>query len=612
NVSAKPIPISEVQGEKQLSPFNGKIVTVRGIVTARVKNGFYIQTPDAEVDQNSKTSEAVLVFTSKEPKAEATVGNLVEVTGLVDEYRPKNEPVTLALTEIKATKATDKIEVISEKNPLPKPIVLTTADLNPRNSLDYLERYESMRVEIASLTVTAPTNGKVDEKNATAVSDGIFFGVLTDTPRPFRENGIDQFDAIKLKTPKEIPLFDGNPELLRINSTAQLGAEAIDVPTTAVIKNLVGVMSYEFRAWTLFVDVNATPKIEGGMKQTSVAAPRDREFTVASFNVERFFDDQDDAGKDDAILTKTAFQNRLNKASIAVRNNLKTPDVLCVIEVENLETLKRLAEKINADAAKDGKANLKYEAYLFEGNDIGGIDTGFLVNSTKIKVVDAKQLGKDDMFKSPKDNKDKNLFDRTPIVLQATINDPKTNQPFAFTVIGLHLKSLRGNNDADKDGDFVRMKRKLEAEYVANFMQSRQTSNPNEKMILVGDFNAFQFNDGIVDVVGTISGKPTAKEKVMVASEDLVNPDLVDLVNFIPANQRYSYSFAGNAQILDHFLVTQNFVRHAARFGYARMNADFPETYRSDANRAERLSDHDAAIGYFSFDEVQPAAPTVK
>ena len=45
-------------------------------------------------------------------------------------------------------------------------------------------------------------------------------------------------------------------------------------------------------------------------------------------------------------------------------------------------------------------------------------------------------------------------------------------------------------------------------------------------------------------------------------------------------------------------------VKHLGGFGYARVNADFPQTYRNDENRVERFSDHDAAIAYFSLDEI--------
>ena len=85
-------------------------------------------------------------------------------------------------------------------------------------------------------------------------------------------------------------------------------------------------------------------------------------------------------------------------------------------------------------------------------------------------------------------------------------------------------------------------------------------------------------------------------------SEDLVNPDMTDLVELINAEQRYSYRFDGNGQVLDHILISNSLQNYIIGFGYARMNADFPESYRTDDNRAERFSDHDAAVAYFSID----------
>jgi len=183
-------------------------------------------------------------------------------------------------------------------------------------------------------------------------------------------------------------------------------------------------------------------------------------------------------------------------------------------------------------------------------------------------------------------------------MLRATINDLKTNQPFAFTIVVNHLKSLLGY-----ETDRVRQKKRAQAEFLAKFVQQRQTADSNERIVLIGDFNAFQFPDGILDVIGTIKGTPAPKDQVLLASSDLVNPDLTDLVDLIKEEQRYSYVFDGNAQVLDHFLASAAMEKHLAGFGYARLNADFPESYRGDANRVERFSDHDPAIGYFSFDE---------
>src|SRR5699024_6485227 len=120
------------------------------------------------------------------------------------------------------------------------------------------------------------------------------------------------------------------------------------------------------------------------------------------------------------------------------------------------------------------------------------------------------------------------LNDRPPLMLRAAIDDAKTGQTFEFTVIVNHLKSFLGYDDP-KQQDNVRLKKRLQAEFLAKFVQERQTKNPNEHIVLVGDFNAYQFNDGIVDVIGAIKGKPAVVGEVMNPSEDFVNPDLTDL-----------------------------------------------------------------------------------
>ena len=119
---------------------------------------------------------------------------------------------------------------------------------------------------------------------------------------------------------------------------------------------------------------------------------------------------------------------------------------------------------------------------------------------------------------------------------------------------------------------------------------------------MLGDFNAFQFNDGVMDVIGTIKGKTAAKEEVLMASDDLLNPDLTDLVDVINAKEKYSYSFDGNAQAIDHILVSPAFVTNLKGFGYLRVNADYPEILRNNDTRPERYSDHDPAIALFSLD----------
>ena len=612
--------IGEVQGEKNASPFEGQSVRLTGIVTARLKGGFFLQTPDEKTDANPNTSEGIYVFTKSEPPGEAAIGNLISVTGTVEEFRPKTELLSLPITELSMFKDRDTIKVISKGNALPKPIVLTLADFN-KNLLDALEKYEGMRVQADELMVVAPTNGRVNDKTAASESNGVFYAVLKGLPRPFREPGIELYDYVLLtdkdkekmkKDYPKIPIFDNNPERIRIESAAQLGAQTIDTTTFSTIKNLTGVLHYAYRAYAILTDVDSKHAISGAVKAMPLPAPNERQFSVAGTNLENLFDDEDDPAIKEDIVTKEAFQKRLKKISLAVRDYMKTPDVIGVIEAENLAVLKKLADRINADAVAANQPNPKYEAYLIDGNDGRGIDSGFLVKSARVKVIEVKQLGKEDKFKNPNTKEEDNLNDRPPLMLRASIDDAKIGKPFEFTAIVNHLKSFLGVDDPKDGGARVRLKRRLQAEFLAKTVQERQTANPQERIILLGDFNAYQFNDGIGDIIGTIKGTPAPKESVMNFSEDLVNPDLTNLVDLIKAEQKYSYSFDGNAQVLDHILVNQAMKNHIGGFGYARLNADFPETYRNDETRVERFSDHDAAIAYFKFDEVSTSSAESK
>jgi predicted extracellular nuclease len=287
-----------------------------------------------------------------------------------------------------------------------------------------------------------------------------------------------------------------------------------------------------------------------------VPAPAADQFTVAAFNLERFFDTVNDPSVDDVALTATAFNNRLNKASLAIRNVLRTPDILAVEEMENLSTLQALATKINNDAVAALQPNPNYQAYLVEGNDIGGIDVGFLVKSSRVNVIDVTQYGKDTTYTNPNNNQQELLNDRPPLVLRATVNAP-AGAPFPVTVIVNHLRSFSGVDDP-VDGPRVRAKREAQAEYLANLIQSRQTADPNEHIVSVGDYNAYEFSDGYVDTIGAIIGDPDPCSEVVLCSADLVNPNLIELAGMVAPLERYSYSFDGNAQVLDHELITQN------------------------------------------------------
>jgi predicted extracellular nuclease len=585
-------PIHDIQGPGSSSPILGSTVSTSGIVTGLRTNGFFVQEPDASVDADPATSEGIFVFTSSAPPAAAALGNRVQVTGTVAEFIPSADPFSPPLTEIAGSPA---VSILSMGNPLPAAIPLTATFPDPTGPFDQLERLEGMRVSVSSFTVVGPTDGNVSEPNATSTSNGVFFGTVTGVARPFREPGIQAPDPPPSGTIPPIPRFDTNPERLRVDSDAQPGSLRVDVATGQLITGMIGPLDYSFRAYSILPDPASPLIVTGSLSATPVPIPAPNQFTVASFNLERFFDTVNDPGIGDPVLTAAAFANRLNKASLAIRNVLRAPDILGVVEMENLTTLQALAAKISSDAIDAGSDDPNYQAFLVEGNDVGGIDVGFLVKSPRVNVVSVTQEGKDFTWTDPDDNQPALLNDRPPLVLEATIDG------FAITVIVNHLRSFLGieSNAPDgltTEGDRVRQKRKAQAEFLANLVQMRQSADPNERIVLVGDFNAFQFNDGYVDVMGGIKGTPVPAGEAVLTIADLVNPNLINLVDAVTPAERYSYVFEGNAQVLDHILVTSNVI---AQLFYARNDADFPETFRNDANRPERISDHDIPVAYF-------------
>ncbi len=600
------VPIHDIQGNNNTSPVVGQSVTTRGIVTGRRSNGFFLQTADADADADPATSQGIFVFTSAAPSADAQIGNALIVSGTVIEFVPAADPGQLSLTEITGPSLT----LVSIGNALPTPAQLTTSFPAPNGPLDQLERVEGMRVTAASFTVVAATAGNVSEPNATGSSNGQLNLVVTGTPRPFREPGIQAPDpAPGGGSIPPIPRWDFNPELL-FSDTDALGGPAYNLAVGSTLTNYVGPLDYGFRRYSVHQDPTVTPVVTQGPAASAARVPTPDEFTYAIYNLERFFDTVNDPAIGEPVLTATAFANRLNKASLGIRGFLNTPDVLGVVEVENLSTLSALADKVNADAVAAGNPSPRYVAYLEEGNDVGGIDVGFLVKTAelapgtpRVQVVNVEQIGADETWNDPSSGPGTLLNDRPPLLLDAVVRFAD-GRVIPVTLIQVHQRSLNGATTDDADGARVRAKRQRQAEYLAQQINALQVADPDRSIAVGGDFNAFEFNDGLVHAMGVVTGMPSPDNQTAVPGDgvDLVAEDLLNLFQEEPADQRYSFEFDGNAQSLDHILINQALgaAVGAVDLDHARINADFPEIARSDANIATRLADHDPAVAYFS------------
>jgi predicted extracellular nuclease len=615
--------IHAIQGAGAQSPLVGTDVTVEGIVTARkFNNGFFLQTADGEADADPSTSQGIFVFTSSAPPAAAAVGNRVRVFGRVTEFAFSDTTVSqLPITQLaSATGVTLTVTQISTGNALPTPVDLQAADLAPGNARDAMERYEGMRVRAPSLVTVAPTNANISEPNATATpGNGAFFATLAGVPRPLREPGLDPDEIVAQSAPGSIPRFDNNAEMLRIDSDGQIGASRVSIDAGMPISNLVGVIDYAFAYYSLLPDAgqlaaDTTPGIPAtGRAPTAVATTGAEEITVGGFNLLRFFDTVNDPLIGEPVLTSIALDKRLGHTAEAICRYVQLPDVLGVVEVENLSVLSQLADRINAfgTAGSNGCArNPQYVAYLVEGNDVGGIDVGYLVSTREVRpgqprvvVSEVTQFGLATSFANPNGSTEL-LNDRPPLLLRAVVHSADgASEP--LSIIINHMRSLGGASDTAAGsngwataGERVRAKRGAQAQYLAQLVHDRQVADPQERIVLLGDFNVFEFNDGLVDSMGIITGRPAAAGQVLLPLTSAVTTPLTVMTPLSPRDEQYSFSFDGNAQSLDHAVVNQAVLDRLrdVRTEHARINADFAETRFGTGPL--RTSDHDPVVLY--------------
>jgi predicted extracellular nuclease len=102
---------------------------------------------------------------------------------------------------------------------------------------------------------------------------------------------------------------------------------------------------------------------------------------------------------------------------------------------------------------------------------------------------------------------------------------------------------------------------------VRAFVDQILTKDRGANVIVLGDINDFEFSTTTDILVG--SGRTS----------------LIDLPRTLPADERYSYVFEGNSQILDQILMSRN-LQPASSYDVVHMNAEFPD----------QISDHDPQV----------------
>jgi predicted extracellular nuclease len=325
----------------------------------------------------------------------------------------------------------------------------------------------------------------------------------------------------------------------------------------------------------------------------SVAPAALGEFTVASFNLENFFDPLDTPGKADPCdrdasgnpcrerVTPADYALKLTKAGQAIRDVLGAPTLVAVQEVENDRVLGALAS--SPELAPFG-----YGVVLLDGLDPRGSNVGLLYRRDRVTVANAVQrnacttadlgFGAGESRCSSKGDEildGRPLAARPPLVITLTVRDTAGNAERPLILIVNHWKS---KEDTDPAGQEFVARRVAEAQLVAGIVNEVLADDPAAAIMVVGDLNDFVDSPPLRALTGATP--------------------LRNLAPVVPKGARYSYIYNGLSQILDHILVTQNLRAALTSFTYVHLDADYPVDLAGQPN-PYRVSDHDPPVGRF-------------
>ncbi|MEM7575716.1 MAG: endonuclease/exonuclease/phosphatase family protein [Bacteroidota bacterium] len=429
---------------------------------------------------------------------------------------------------------------------LPSPVPLITDTIY--TDLPDLERLEGMYLDY-SARVGGPSDGGGDAD------------IYTTPNRPFREPGIE------VPGINGLPIYDGNPEIIILDPNALGQADNRFLNAGAQVEGL-GVLFEDGCCYVLAPVADAT--YSSFDPTASVRDQTAAELTIGSLNVLNLNEGADD------------YSQRLQKIANYIADQLKFPQILALQEVWGIQEINALSFQLRQIDPTAGD----YRVFL--GTGTGSISNGYLVQ-TDLPLPTVTELGTDEFLSIGGI-----LHDRPPLLLEMVLDNPGQTP---LSVINLHLRSLSGIEGSNST--FVRIKRQEQSISVAEMVNDRL----NQNLVIVGDYNAFEFTDGYVDVVTQISGGNSLGAQRPV--EDILDePIQVLTVDLLPPKERYSFVFRGSAQLLDHCLATELDGLTPLDLAFGRGNCDAADAFENNVFSSLRASDHDGFVLFLGIDDI--------
>ncbi|EMF47420.1 Endonuclease/Exonuclease/phosphatase family protein [Planococcus halocryophilus Or1] len=567
--------IRDIQGTDHYSNYQGVVVNeIEGIVT-HIYNSANFVIQDTNPDDDITTSEALIVNKASNG---LEVGDLVTVNGTVEEHFQEGysdaKDNDLPITRIRATNVAK-----TGTAPLPEPIVIGE-DVQPpseqidndgltsfdpeEDGIDFWESLELMRLAVPNAQVVGPQKY------------GEVIVVAENSPNTeFHKQG-----GILLSE------NDYNPERVIVDfDNESYVAKAGD----SFNGTITGVLGFGFGNYKLWSRESDLPQlVDGGTQPEQTWIAKDEEkLTVAAYNVENF--------SADPSHTSDAKAQRIAESFV---NDLNSPDIIVMVEVQDNDgpitsgnsdataSYERLIEGIQAAGGPTYAWTDIAPEYNQDGGQPGGnIRVGYLYNPERVTLSEGTKGTATETNSWVDGELALNPGRVQPIAM------PNTRKPIAaqfdfqgeqVVVIGAHLNSkggdqpLFGKNQPPFLGS---VEERIElATAINGFIADGLEQNPDLNVIVAGDMNDFEFTPALQALKGDI---------------------LTNKVEDVPLEDRYSYYYQGNSQVLDHLLVTNNLAQRT-ELDMVHINAMFMEEHG-------RASDHDPLLAQISFEK--PAVP---
>jgi predicted extracellular nuclease len=206
---------------------------------------------------------------------------------------------------------------------------------------------------------------------------------------------------------------------------------------------------------------------------TAHAPAKEKEMTIAFYNVENLFDTVNDPLKDDENYLpeskyhwdKMKYEEKLSRLGEVIQQlgDPDGPEIMGICEIENQQVLKDLL-------LQKGLKNEGYKFVHYESSDKRGADVGLIYKASFVKILSSRSF-------SINSSKEIKWHTRDVLFVSAKIRSDTLN------ILVNHWPSRRGGQ-LETEGKRIAM-----AKMVKRIIDSIQTKSIHAKIIVMGDFN---------------------------------------------------------------------------------------------------------------------------